>query len=275
MTIYSHSKLATFEQCKYKYKLKYIDKIKPDIEKSIEAHLGTCIHDSLEWLYKEVLKGQTPELDKVIEKYTNRWQEDYKENFLIVKKELKPEDYFNKGIKFLVDYYVKHKPFNDGTIETEKKIWVNLHPKSKHKIIGFIDRLVYNKEKDRYEIHDYKTANFLPNQDKFEQDRQLALYSIGVKQLFGYDKEVVLTWHYLNYNTQIYSKRTNEQLEKLKQDTLNLIHEIEETVNFPPNKSTLCNWCEYKNICKAFGNELPKQYKEKQTYLDLRKQDKN
>ncbi|SRR6056297_112463 len=269
MAVYSHSKLATFEQCKYKYKLKYIDKIKPDIEKSIEAHLGTCVHDSLEWLYKEVLSGRVPELDGLIEKYTNRWQEDYKETFLIVKKEFKPEDYFNKGVKFLVDYYLKHKPFDDGTLEMEKKIWVNLHPSSNHKIIGFIDRLVYDKEKNRYEIHDYKTANSLPDRRKFEEDRQLALYSIGIKQIFGHDKEVVLTWHYLNYNMQIYSKRTNEDLEKLKKETLDLIQEIEETVDFPPNKSILCDWCEYKGMCKAFGNELPEQYRQKQTVLDL------
>jgi putative RecB family exonuclease len=271
MAIYSHSKLSTFEQCKYKYKLKYIDKIKPDIEKSIEAHLGTCVHNTLEWLYKEVLNKKIPELDEVIEKYTNLWQKDYKETFLIVKKEFKPEDYFNKGIKFLVDYYLKHKPFQDGTIEMEKKIWVKLHPNSNHRIIGFIDRLVYDKEKNRYEIHDYKTANSLPNKTKFEEDRQLALYSLGIKQIYGYDKEVVLTWHYLNYNMQIYSKRTNEDLEKLRQETLKLIHEIEETVNFPTNKSILCDWCEYKNMCKAFGNQLPEQYREKQTYLDLTK----
>jgi putative RecB family exonuclease len=269
MAVYSHSKLSTFEQCKYKYKLKYIDKIKPDIEKSIEAHLGTCTHDSLEWLYKEVLKGRIPELDEVIEKYTNCWQEDYKETFLIVKKEFKPEDYFNKGIKFLIDYYLKHKPFKDGTLETEKQIWVKLHPDSNHKIIGYIDRLVFNKETGEYEIHDYKTANSLPEQKKFEEDRQLALYSIGIKQIYGQDKPVVLTWHYLYHNMQIFSRRTNEQLEKLKQEILNLIQEIENTTEFPVKKSILCDWCEYKGICKAFGNQLSEQYRQKQTVLDL------
>ncbi len=273
MAVYSHSKLSTFEQCKYKYKLKYIDKIKPDIEKSIEAHLGICTHNTLEWLYQEVMKSRVPELDEIIEKYTNLWQETYKDTFLIVKKQFKAEDYFNKGVKFLLDYYLKHKPFKDGTLEMEKKIWVTLHPNSPHKIIGYIDRLVFNKEKGEYEVHDYKTANFLPNQDKFEQDRQLALYSIGIKQLYGQDKEVILTWHYLNHNMQIFSRRTNEQLEKLKQDTLNLIHEIEETVDFPVKKSILCDWCEYKGMCKAFGNQLPEQYRQKQTILDLTKKE--
>jgi putative RecB family exonuclease len=271
MAVYSHSKLSTFEQCKYKYKLRYIDKIPSPVEKSIEAHLGTCVHDALEWMYKEVLKKRVPELDEVIEKYTNCWQEDYKENFLIVKKEFKPEDYFNKGVKFLIDYYLKHKPFNDGTLELEKRIWLNLDKNSPHKIIGFIDRLVYNKEEKKYEIHDYKTAQSLPDRNKFEEDRQLALYSIAIKQLFGEDKDVTLTWHYLSHNMRIDSRRTNEQLEKLKRDTLKLIHEIEETVDFPTNRSVLCDWCEYKDYCKEFENELPEEYREKQITLDLTK----
>ena len=54
MIVYSHSKLSTFEQCPLKYKLRYIDKIKPEIEKTIEAHLGSSVHDTLEWIYNSV-----------------------------------------------------------------------------------------------------------------------------------------------------------------------------------------------------------------------------
>ena len=168
MAIYSHSKLSTFEQCKLKYKFRYIDKIKPPIEKSIETHLGICVHDALEWLYLNVQNKKIPELDELILKYVSSWEEKYKKNFLIVKKEMKPEDYFNKGVKFLIDYYSKHKPFNEGTLELEKKVWITLDPKSPHKIVGYIDRLAFNKEKNEYEIHDYKTANFLPDKKKFE-----------------------------------------------------------------------------------------------------------
>lgn len=269
MAVYSHSKLSSFEQCKYKYKLRYIDKVPSPVEKSIEAHLGTCVHDALEWMYKEVLNKRIPELDEVIQKYTERWQEDYKETFIIVKKEFRAEDYYNKGVKFIIDYYMKHKPFDDGTRELEKKIWVSLGNETNHKLVGYIDRFVYNKEKNRYEIHDYKTANSLPERQKFEEDRQLALYALAIKQLFGMEKEVTLTWHYLNHNIRIDSRRTNEQLEKLKQETLNLIHEIEETVDFPTKRSILCDWCEYKEYCKEFGNELPEQYRQKQVTLDL------
>ena len=267
MAIYSHSKLSTFEQCKLKYKLRYIDKIKPPVEKSIEAHLGICVHGALEWLYYQVKEKKIPELDELIEKYVSLWQKDYKDNFLIVKSNMKPEDYFNRGISFLINYYLKHKPFEEGTLELEKKVWVNLHPSSAHKIIGYIDRLAFNKEKGEYEIHDYKTANSLPKREDFEKDRQLALYSIAIKQLYGEDKPVVLIWHYLSHNVQIISRRTNEQLDNLKKSTLELIKEIENTKEFPPTKSILCDWCEYKEICPAWGNSLTEDLTKSQSKL--------
>jgi len=253
MVIYSHSRLSTFEQCPLKFKYRYIDKIIPEIEKSIEAHLGSSVHDTLEWLYIEVKNGNLPTLDDTIVHYSEAWQKDYKPELIIVKKELTAKDYFNKGIQFLIDYYTKHQPFQDGTLELEKEIRLNLDEQGKYKIMGFIDRLVKNKETGEYEIHDYKTANSLPTQEKIDQDRQLALYAIAIKQLFGQDKEVCLIWHYLAHNKKICSRRTNQQLELLKQETLDLVRKIESTTEFPHNKTKLCDWCEYKQMCPAWN----------------------
>lgn len=269
MTVYSHSRITAFEQCPYRYKLRYLDKIPSPIEKSIEAHLGTCVHDTLEWLYKEILSKRTPELDEVLRRYAAQWNRDYKENYLIVKQHLTAEDYKNKGIKFIIDYYTKHFPFEDGTISMEEKVWVNLGNDFPHKIIGYIDRLVYNKEKNEFEIHDYKTANSLPNQEHFDKDRQLALYGIGIKQKNGWNKSLKLTWHYLNHNKQIFSKRTDEELKQLIETTKEKIEIIEKAKEFPTNKTILCNWCEYKPYCKVFGNDIPKKYKEKQQELNM------
>mgnify|MGYP001609271620 FL=1 len=54
MTSYSHSKLGTFQQCKYKYKLQYIDKIKVDIPDTVETFMGKLVHKVLEKLYKDL-----------------------------------------------------------------------------------------------------------------------------------------------------------------------------------------------------------------------------
>lgn len=264
MVVYSHSKLSTFEQCPYKYKLKYIDKIKPEIEKTIEAHLGTCVHDTLEWVYNLVKEKKIPSINEVITYYSVKWQNEFAEEILIVKKEMSAKDYFNKGVQFLIDYYSKYYPFQDGTIACEKRIFIELDKNTK--LQGFIDRLVKNLETGEFEIHDYKTANFLPSQEKIDKDRQLALYSIAIKESYGKDKEVKLIWHYLAHNQKIESKRTNEQLEQLKQETKELIKQIESTRYFSTNKSVLCSWCEYKNQCPEFNpkikNEIQKSLRE-------------
>jgi putative RecB family exonuclease len=255
--IYSHSRLSTFEQCPFKFKLRYIDKIKPAIERTIESHLGSAVHETLEWLYEQVMNKHIPTIDEIITDYAVRWQDTYSKDTLIVKKQLTQKDYFNKGVQFLINYYTKNHPFNDNTLETEKKILIELN--ENYKLQGFIDRLVHNLEKDEYEIHDYKTANNLPLKEKIENDRQLALYSIAIKELFGDDKKVILVWHYLAHNQKIISRRTNQQLANLKKETIYLIEKIESTENFPSKKSILCNWCEYKNYCHEFGGKLPEK----------------
>jgi len=254
MPIYSHSRLSTFEQCSLKYKYRYIDKIIPEIAGTIESHLGNSIHKTLEWLYNKIKQENSivPSIEEMISFYINEWNNGYSKEIIIVKSEMSESDYFNKGIKILADYYFSNFPFEDNTLDIEKKILISLDEEGTYKIRGFIDRISYNKETGEYEIHDYKTSNFLPMQNKIDSDRQLSIYAMAIKNEFGNDKNVLLTWHYLAFNKKIHSRRTNHSLEKIKQEILELIKKIESTKDFFPKKSPLCSWCEYKKICQNF-----------------------
>lgn len=257
MTIYSHSRLNTFETCPQMFKYRYIDKIRTPFEKTVETHLGKIVHEVLEWLYTEVKNGRIPDLDDALIYYREGWNSKWEETIKIVRKNLTKEDYFNKGLQFLISYYMKHKPFNDNTIEIEKRVLIEMDEEGKYKLQGFIDRLVYNLEEERYEVHDYKTSNSLPLPEKIEADKQLALYAIGIKDLYGYDKEVILVWHYLAFNRRIESRRTNQQLKDLKKEIIELINTIESTEEFPPKKSGLCNWCEFQPVCSLWNKDAP------------------
>ena len=259
MKIYSHSSLSTFEQCRLKFKFRYIDRIVPKIERSIEAHLGDSVHRALEWLYTQVKSGEIPVLDDLLIFYIKAWNDNYSPEMVIVREGLTDKDYLGRGVQFLIDYYKTNKPFQENTLEVEKRITINLDKEGKYKIRGFIDRLALNLETGEYEIHDYKTSNSQPRENHGKEDRQLALYAIAIKELFGHDKEVALVWHFLAHNKKLTSKRTNEELRELKDKTLNLIEEIENTKSFPPNKTPLCNWCQYKDICPAWENENKKK----------------
>ncbi len=52
MPIYSNSQLSTYEQCPLKYKLRYRDRVKRDIE-SVEGFLGTMVHETLKKCYDD------------------------------------------------------------------------------------------------------------------------------------------------------------------------------------------------------------------------------
>lgn len=273
MVIYSHSKLETFDQCKLKFKYKYVDKIVPEISRSIEAHLGGTVHKALEWLYKEILKGNSPKIDDIIGFYSTKWEEDYSPDVLIVNKFLTVKDYFSKGVDFLIGYYMKNQPFKDNTIATEQKVEIDLDESGDKKLIGYIDRLVHNTDINEIEIHDYKTANSVPTKEKIENSRQLALYSIAIKKIYGKEKKVTMIWHFLAHNIKISARKTDEELEKLRLEVIELIDKIEATKSFPSNKSRLCDWCEYKNICEGWGKlppaKMQKEKPTKQVVLDI------
>jgi len=105
-------------------------------------------------------------------------------------------------------------------------------------------------EEGYYEIHDYKTCSRLPSLEAIEKDRQLALYSIGVSERYQDIKKVKLIWHFLKFGKEITSTSTDEELEELKQNTIQLIDTIETAEEFPANPSRLCNWCKFKSICR-------------------------
>jgi putative RecB family exonuclease len=266
MAFYSNSKIETFEQCKLKFKYRYIDKIIPEIAKSIEAHLGSVVHETLEWLYIKVMERTIPSVNDIIAFYSERWQESYTPDMPIFNKAMAAKDYFNRGVEFLVNYYMKHQPFQDNTIATEKRIEINLDEKGEIKLIGFIDRLSQNKDNE-IEIHDYKTGGGFLVKEKVENSRQLSIYSMAVKEMFGKDKKVCMVWHFLAHDMKICLRKTNEELEKTKKEIIGLIDEIEKTKTFPPTKSTLCHWCEYMNICPVW-NKHPKWERQQKLKFD-------
>jgi hypothetical protein len=248
---YSHSRLWLYENCPEAYKIKYIDKTFPELPSSIHAFLGSMAHNSLEWLYNEVQRGRIPELDELIEYYLESWNTNYSKDIRI--NNGGKESFLNKGIKFLIDYYQKHKPFSEETLETEKQITFPLDEEGKYKILGYIDRIVFNN--GTYEVHDYKTNSKMKAQSEVDKDRQLAFYHLGMLSLFGNDIDVELVWHFLAFNQSIKSKRTQEQLDSLKFETLELIKKIENTNNWWACGKQFCDWCSYKKNNMLNGPE--------------------
>jgi putative RecB family exonuclease len=247
MTIYSHSSLNTYENCPLQYKLSRIDKIKRD-EEGVEAFLGSRFHETMERLYKDV-KFKTPTLSELIEYYYDRWNKEWNDGVVITNKERTAEDYKNLGRKSIEDYYRRYQPFNQARIlGLEKEILFDLSGDGKYKFRGIIDRIAQTED-GTYEIHDYKTSGHLPSQKDLDENRQLGIYEVALRSLWNDVKSVKLIWHFVVFDKEFVSTRTQEQLEELKSDTVKLIDQLENTKEFLPRESALCNWCPYPDLC--------------------------
>ena len=260
MPLYSHSRLGTYENCPFQYKLRYVDRLKPILGNSIESFMGSMVHDSLEWLYKLAQDSNIVSKESLVNKYDELWSENWKDDIRVVKKDLTADNFKETGKTCLEMYYDRYHPFDQAiTIGLEERMMIQL-PEDK-KMQGYIDRL--DKIADGHlSVHDYKTSNRVPPQAKADQDRQLGLYALAVHQKYPEIKKIDLVWHYVRFDEEVRSSRTEQQLDIMVENTVNLIKDVEtatELKNFPTKTSILCNWCEFKAQCPEYSHQYASQ----------------
>ncbi len=251
----SYSLLDTFKQCPYKYKLLAIDKIKEP--KNPDLAFGSYIHYILHWFYSH--KPQTITLKELLGFYEQNWS-DVKYTDLETKREVNLNNvYYEEGKETLETFYKSNKEknnFNDSLIiglETKFESVIQDKNQNTHILSGVIDRVdkIGNEE---FEIIDYKTNRTLPSFRDVQKNQQLALYGIGVKQLWPNitTDRLNFSLYLLKFNEKITIKKTNDDLEQAKEEIINTIKEIESINEFSPKPSKRCSWCGFKDICPVF-----------------------
>jgi len=257
MATYSHSRVSCFENCPYQYKLHYIDKVEVDIPATIECFMGDIVHRTMEKLYKDKKFKKLVSKATLLKFYKDTWEKEYSDDILVVKDGLSAENYKKMGMKYIEDYYDRMKPFEQITIlglETQDRMTL---PDGNQWHVR-IDKLGCD-DKGNYYVCDYKTNSRMKDQEEADSDRQLALYSVWVKDKFKDVKSVKLVWHMLAFNKDAVSERTDKQLKELQENVTKIIKEIEKAEKenkFPRNQSALCDYCVYKEICPSFKHQI-------------------
>jgi putative RecB family exonuclease len=251
-TVYSHSRLSVFQDCRLRYRLKYVDRVKRDLD-GVESFLGSRVHEALESLYRDVLMGRQPTAESLLDGYRREWDAQWHGDVVVSSDRYVPADYRAAGEECLRRYYARHAPFRaDQTLGVEVRISVELPGGAR--LDGFADRVARDPD-GGITIHDYKTSSTLPSQADVDRDRQLALYQAGVEKMWPGAPTVRLVWHFLRFDERLVSVRTREQMAALLSATAALVEEVESEREWRPTVTPLCNWCPYWDLCPEKKHE--------------------
>lgn len=245
---WSFSRLNSFDHCKYAWHRKYIDC--EEDESSAMAEYGTLMHKILElFASKQLSIFELPGYFE--EMYDQAIPHDFPPNKYV---DLR-KSYFDKGMDYLNNLALD---FGDNEIlGIEKKVEFELFD---HKMIGFIDLLLRNKEDGSITIMDHKSANLkilksgaISKTDAAhfaEFKKQLYVYSYPILKEFGrvdylswnlFKEQKILTipWEESEYKESL--KWVGDTLEKIKN----------EDFWFPNNANQFyCKYlCGYRNDC--------------------------
>jgi DNA helicase-2/ATP-dependent DNA helicase PcrA len=228
----SYSQINTFKTCHLKYKYSYV--LKVPTAPSHALSYGITIHDTLrDFHMKKRFKDVS--LQELLEIYKKNWHP------LGYMDEKHRQLRFKEGEELLKEYYERHKDDKVKPLDLEKSFNIKI---ADAKFFGRIDRI--DPLDGGVEIIDYKTGNTM-TQKQVDKDDQVAFYAIAAKEALGLEPKK-LTYYFLDSGEKVSTTRTEEELEKIKEETKEIVEEMKEG-DFKANPGMHCNWCDYKEIC--------------------------
>lgn len=237
------SNLQMFDICPLHYKARVIFNI-PTPPTAAQSY-GITIHKTLQNFYKIVQDTNKFPKEEILEKILNEeWESD---GYVNKKHE---EERFNMAKNSLSEFYKSE--IKNSVIPLRLEYPFNFTLKNGIKVFGKIDRI--DPKGKGIEIIDYKTGEDNPKASEAHK-LQLAIYALAANRikddiLNKNADDITLTLHFLDGNTKKSMNFNAKELEKLEDDLLEKIKEIEQS-EFKCSKSVLCVNCEYKMLCNT------------------------
>jgi CRISPR/Cas system-associated exonuclease Cas4 (RecB family) len=235
---YSISKMGTYFQCPYKFKLQYISKIKVPFETNVALLKGSHIHKILE----NDFDYNTPfEIGDV---YT---QEHFDKTIQIVK------DYEQSELGMATKKLQKIGiPEEDFAFTFDKNL-VGYWDKTAH-FRGSADLYVTNN--DLGIIIDYKSGKDKSQEEGFGDD-QSKMYAIYMFIRYPEIQNVKASFFFIEYNTKKTLEYSRESLEDYINYFKKKIEIIENDKSHRKCVTALCDWCSFKKFSHCDGKEEP------------------
>lgn len=245
----SFSDLSYYDICPYSYKLRNIYGINPGID--VALGYGKGLHNTLAYLHSNFSEDlpEEDELENIVDTtmFMRYAHGEVEENLMNKAKEI-IDDYVDKFGDEFKDYFESEKKF-EYPLELSSDTEITLK--------GQIDMLKQVEPEDEVpdEVHilDFKSSK----DDKDSKvratkmnTRQLQLYALACKEVFGYRPTEAYV-HHLCDNTRDKVEINEEKIEEAKERVLKQTKKIKKD-KFPPKPGKdgeNCEYCDYSDFC--------------------------
>jgi len=226
----SYSKLSTFWDCGFRYRLQYLEKLpgKP------KPHLrfGKSLHQALHQFYTFPGTGK-PDREYLLDAYRAAWPRQNEGS----------RRFREQGLQLLERFY-------DINIATyQRPYWVEEPfrvPIGGHRFVGRFDRVDHLGGK-RFEVLDYKAERRVPTQTEVDEDLQLTLYALAFAKLTGDIPSLVM--YHLRTNTPITTTRTQACLTIAERQVGDAAERMLAGEALEPRRGQECRWCDFRRYC--------------------------
>lgn len=253
----SPSRAGDFKQCPLLYRFRAVDRLP---EKATRAQVrGTVVHSVLERLYG--LPTEQRDRQKAGDLLTPAWEEILAEQPELAELFEGPDDpelaKWLKSASGLLDaYFEMEDPQRlqpeacELRVETELPSGVLLR--------GFIDR-VDVAPTGEIRLVDYKTGNAPREIGEAKAMFQMKFYALVLWRLRGEIPRQLLLMYLANKQKLAYAPDEDElrRFERTLEAIWQAILRAGKTGDFRPNPSKLCDYCDHKALCPAFGGTPP------------------
>lgn len=247
---YSYSKISCYDQCKFKFKIKYLDK-NFIFNANIATDFGSLIHETEEAIAHAIVDGVPInyvalknkfiiEARKIAQKYPNDFFKPDKSNRTYQEKTYL---YLDSAI-YRLEKFMQDNP-NLRIIGIEQKFEYDYD--GVHSFNGSIDRAFINIKTDEILIEDIKSWAVPAQNSELKAPLQFAVYMMAAQQLWGTALDKIKCQYDLPLCDIVQPALSNDVVGEGRIVLDKLFKGIHDN-NFKPTVSALCHWCEYNPL---------------------------
>lgn len=247
---YSYSKISTYKQCKFKFKLKYLDK-NFLYSANIATDFGSLVHETEESIALAIQAGVPIdyitlknkfiiESRKLALKYPTEFFTEDKSNRTYQEKVYL---YLDSAI-YRLENFLKQNP-NLQIIGVEQHFEYNYD--NVHSFNGSIDRAFLDTTTNEILIQDIKTWAVPAQDSELKAPLQFAVYMMAAQNIWGVPASKIRCEYDLPLCDKVQPALANDIIESGTEQLNKLFKAIHDN-DFKPTVTALCHWCEYNPL---------------------------